>query len=268
MYYSYDNIVTYSIILPEFVLSEYTLNILSDIKKQLLIYKQEPFVKTIIHKQEDYCGIICKLLNKLSEKNYDKLKTEMFDMIKNIDKEEDITIITTRIFNIASSNIYLSKLFAKLYSELININNQFLFVFQTHFKLHTKLLSEIMYYSPNDNYDQYCNYVKQIERLKAGLCFFSNLMKYNICSLDNMVLLCLDLMNILKTEMLHANNMEYKEELLQSIFIIIKETYNDLVFSSEWEHIYNYIVSLKTNNNINNKLKFKCMDIIDFVNKQ
>jgi len=59
--------------------------------------------------------------------------------------------------------------------------------------------------------------------------------------------------------------MEYKEELLQSIFIIIKELLDYLLFHSEWEGLYNNINQIKTHPNVNPKLKFKCMDIIDFV---
>jgi predicted RNA methylase len=90
-------------------------------------------------------------------------------------------------------------------------------------------------------------------------------MKYNICSLDNIVDLCKELLGSLKIEMIHKNNMEYKEELLQSIFIIIKEILDYLLFHKEWEYIYNTIIELKQHPNINPKLRFKCMDITDFV---
>jgi len=49
--------------------------------------------------------------------------------------------------------------------------------------------------------------------------------------------------------------MEYKEELLQSIFIIIKELLDYLLFHSEWEGIYNNINEIKTHPNVNAKIK-------------
>ena len=266
MYYSYDKIILLSMDYSPYEFPEYTKDIITKIKKKLFIHnKSEPFKITKIPKQEDYCGVICKLLNKLTEKNYNKLKLELFEMIENITTTKDIDIITNKIFQIASSNIHLSKLISLLYKELIEKKNTFYEIFQENFSKHSKLLSEIEYISPNEDYDKYCDYVKKIEQLKASLLFFSNLMKYNICSLDNLVELCKELMKTLKCEMEHKTKMEYKEELLQSIFIIIKELLDYLLFHSEWEGLYNNINKIKTHPNVNPKLKFKCMDIIDFV---
>ena len=266
MYYSYDKIISMSLDFSSYEFPEHTINTISEIKKQLfIIHKSEPFKITKINKQQDYCGTICVLLNKLSEKNYDKLKVELFELVSNIKTNNDIDIISNKIFNIASSNIHLSKLFSSLYKELIEKNNTFYFIFQDNFIKHSKYLSEIKYINPNEDYDGYCNYVKKIDQLKAGLSFFTNLMKYKICSLDNIVSLCKELLHSLMIEMTHKNKMEYKEELLQSIFIIIKEVLDYFLFHKDWEYIYNTIMNLQTHTNINHKLKFKCMDIIDFV---
>jgi hypothetical protein len=266
MYYSYDTILSLSLDYTPYEFTKETMDIILDIKRQLFIHnKSEPFKITKINKQVDYCGTICKLLNKLTDKNFNKLKVELFELIENIHSKSDIDIITTRIFQIASSNIHLSKLFSSLYKELIEKNNTFYIIFQDNFITHSKSLSEIQYVSPNDNYDGYCNYVKKIEQLKAGLSFFSNLMKYNICSLDQIVGLIHELLLSLSIEMKHKDNMEYKEELLQSIFIIIKEIYDFLAFHNDWENIYKQIVDLSKHPNINPKIKFKCMDIMDYV---
>jgi hypothetical protein len=261
--YTYDKIDKISI--HDFILPDKTIELIRELKRLLLIYEAEPLKLTVINKPTDYCATICKLLNKLTEANYEKLKNEMFVLLESIHRVEDIDIITNRIFHIASSNIHLSKLFSKLYNELIKKNKAFYDIFQDHFLKHCKTLSEIKYISPNDNYDEYCNYVKSIDRLKSGLSFFSNLMRFKICTIEHMIGLCKELLQTLIHEMQHELNMEYKEELLQSIFIIIKETHEELFFHSQFESIYNKIVSLKENPHINMKLKFKIMDIIDFV---
>ena len=265
MYYTYDEIVEISLHYEKNSLKKEVTEKINQIKKELGIYIYEPLKKTIINKQQDYCGIICKSLNKISEKNYEKLKIDIFEMLEPIEKQEDINIITNKIFSIASSNVFLSKIFSKLYKELIDKNEGFMNVFEENFQKHCELLSNIKYRDPNTDYDGYCNYVKKIDQLKAGLSFFTNLMKYNICSLDNIVDLCKELLSSLMIEMKHKENMEYKEELLQSIFIIIKEILDYLLFHKEWEYIYNKIIELKDNPNINAKLKFKCMDITDYV---
>lgn len=249
----------------DFVLPDKTLQLIRELKKILLIYEAEPLKLTVINKPTDYCATICKLLNKLTDANYEKLKNEMFILLESIDIAQDIDIITNRIFHIASSNIHLSKLFSKLYNELIKKNKAFYDIFQDHFLKHCKTLSEIKYIGPNENYDEYCNYVKSIDRLKSSLSFFSNLMRFKICTIEHMIGLCNELLQTLMNEMLHENNMEYKEELLQSIFIIIKETHEELFFHSQFESIFHKIVSLQKNPHINMKIKFKIMDIIDFV---
>lgn len=251
----------------EFVIPDNILEQIRELKRVLFIYEAEPLKLTVINKPTDYCATICKLLNKLTDKNYEKLKNEMFVLLESIDPIQDIDIITHRIFQIASSNIHLSKLFSKFYNELIKKNKAFYDIFHDHFLKHCKTLSEIKYIDPNENYDEYCNYVKSIDRLKSGLSFFSNLMRFKICTIDHMVGLCDELLNTLIQEMTHDSNMEYKEELLQSIFIIIKETHEELFFHVQFESIFHKIKSLQTSQHINMKLKFKIMDIIDFVRR-
>lgn len=261
MYYTYEDILKISNILNE------ELN--NDIKEKIDTIKKKVGIenhlkKTLIQKQTDYYGIICKLLNKLTDKNYDKLKIEIFEVILNIKKEEEIDNITNKIFKIASSNMFYSNLFSKLYKELIDKNNNFYYVFQDNFILYTKTLRDIEYVDSNVDYDKYCEYIKKITELKAGLLFFTNLMKFNICSIENIITLCDELIDIYKLEIL-KNNEEYKTEILESIFIIIKETYDYLVFNHSWEIIYNNILYIKNNEHTTKKIRFKCLDIIDFI---
>lgn len=268
MYYTYDEMIKISIQMEPYVLHECINEKLKAIKKELHIHIQEPLKKTIIHKQEDYCGVICKCLNKLSEKNYEKLKSEIFEMLESIQEEKDLNIITNKIFLIASSNLVLSKLFSKLYKELIDKNNHFLNVFQEHFQKHCEILGNILYVNPNVDYDGYCNYVRQIDCLKFSLVFFSNLLKENIVSKENIIELCLKLLYVLEGEMIHKEKMEYKEELLQSLFILIKETFDYIHHDAEFENIKNKISQIQKNPNCNPKLRFKCMDINEYIEKQ
>ena len=248
-----------------YVLQECISEKLRAIKKELYIHIHEPLKKTIIHKQEDYCGVICKCLNKLSEKNYEKLKSEIFEMLESIQEEKDMNIITNKIFLVASSNLILSKLFSKLYKELIDKNKHFLNVFQQHFQEHCEILGNILYVNPNVDYDGYCIYVKQIDYLKFSLVFFSNLLKENIVSKENIIKLCLKLLYILEGEMIHKEKMEYKEELLQSLFILIKETIHYIQHEAEFENIKNKISQIQKNPNCNSKLRFKCMDMNEYI---
>jgi hypothetical protein len=262
MIYSYDKIIDISLKLDRNSnkLNEETLNIINNLKKKLNIPVIEILKKTPINKKDDISQIF-KILNKLSDKNYDKLKPELFEIIKNINGLEEITKITELIFKIASSNIFYSSIFSKLYFELIQIKREFYTIFQDRFDIHTQGIYNLNYADPNTHYDDYCLYVKRVEYLKSSLTFFINLMKHNICPLDNIVDLCIKLEEEL---ILNTFTTEQNEEYINNIYIIIKECIEYLIFHNKMETIYNNITIIK-NMKISKKITFKCMDILDII---
>jgi hypothetical protein len=262
MIYTYDKIIDISIKLDKskHKLDEITLQTINSLKKQLNIPVTEILKKTTINKQDDISQIF-KILNKLTDKTYEKLKPELFEIIIKINSLEEITKITELIFKIASSNIFYSTIFSKLYFELINIKKEFFNIFQDRFDIHTQGIYNLNYIDPNVNYDEYCLYIKRVEYLKSSLTFFINLMKHNICPLDNIVDLCLKLQNEL---LLNNATTEQNEEYINNIYIIIKECIEYLIFHNNMETIYNNVIQIK-NLNISKKINFKCMDIIDII---
>lgn len=262
MIYSYEKIIDISLKMDKTTikLSDETLIIINSLKKQLNIPVIEILKKTTINKKDDISQIF-KILNKLSDKNYEKLKPELFEIIKNINGLEEITKITELIFKIASSNIFYSTIFSKLYFELIQIKTEFYTIFQDRFDIHMQGIYDLHYTDPNINYDDYCLYVKRVEYLKSSLTFFINLMKHNICPLDNIVDLCIKLQDLL---ILNTSTIEQNEEYINNIFIIIKECIDYLIFHNKMETIYNNISIIK-NMNISKKICFKCMDILDII---
>jgi hypothetical protein len=263
MIYPYDKIIEISLKLDKskVKLDESSLNTLNALKTQLNIPITVVLKKTVINKQDDISQIF-KILNKMTDKNYDKLKVELFEIIHKIDNLDEINKITELIFKIASSNIFYSDLFSKLYFELIQIKREFYTVFQERFDIHTKgLLDKLHYADPNTNYDEYCVYVKQVETLKASLTFFINLMKKNICSLDNIVELALTLLNSLIE---NKSTPEQNEEYINNIFIIIKECIDYLIFHDKMNTIYEKITTIQKLN-ISKKITFKCLDILDII---
>jgi hypothetical protein len=263
MIYTYDKILEISNKLDKSKnkLDDNILQNINNLKKQLNIQVVEIIKKTTIHKQEDDVAKIFKILNKITDKTYEKLKPELFEIIKKIDNLEEITKITELIFKIASSNIFYSTIFSKLYFELIKIKKEFYNVFQDRFEIHTQGIYNLNYVDPNINYDDYCLYIKKVEYLKSSLTFFINLMKHNICSLDNIVELCLKLQNEL---ILNNATIEQNEEYINNIYIIIKECIEYLIFHTNMETIYSNIKHIQSIN-ISKKINFKCMDIIDII---
>jgi hypothetical protein len=262
MIYTYDKIIEISLKIDKSKqqLDEATLTIINNLKKQLNIPVTEILKKTVINKKDDISQIF-KILNKLTDKNYDKLTPELFEIVKNINTLEEIQKITELIFKIASSNIFYSEIFSKLYFELIKINREFYNLFQDRFVIHTQGIYNLNYVDPNVNYDEYCLYIKRVEYLKSSLTFFINLMKRNICPLDNII----DLGIKLQEELLsNTYTSEQNEEYINNIHIIVKECIEYLIFNSRMEEIYNNINMIKSKN-ISKKITFKCMDILDII---
>jgi hypothetical protein len=262
MIYTYDTFIDISIKMDKKVikLDEASLTILNSIKKQLNIHVQEVLKVTIINKKENISQIF-KILNKMTDKNYDKLKVELFDIIKHIETIEEINKITELIFKIASSNIFYSILFSKLYCELIQIKQEFFNVFQERFDIHVTTMHKLNYVDPNIDYDEYCLYIKRVEILKSSLTFFINLMKKNICSLDNIVEIGL---NLQQSILDNTSTIEQNEEYSNSIYIIVKECIEYLLFHDKMNEFYNNIIKIQ-GMNISKKINFKCLDMLDII---
>jgi len=263
--YSYEAILDLSYKMKNSTLPDETMIKINNIRKLLNIPVIEVIKKTVIQKKQSEIGQITKLLNKITENNYEKLKIELFELVKSIETIEDIHKITNTIFNIVSSNGFYSKFFSKLYTELINLNKEFYFVFQTHYDNYLTELNNIEYISSTNDYDKFCDYNKEINKMDSMLSFFINLMKNNICSVDNISNLCISLQKKLNIGIELKDQQEHNEKLLNAIYIIINESIDYLIFNSNMEKINENIEYITRHPNITPKIKFKCMDIKDIL---
>jgi hypothetical protein len=112
-------------------------------------------------------------------------------------------------------------------------NNENNIIYETPTAVYHGVNESMLYFKyifgiPKTNYDDYCEYVKKVEQVKSSLTFFINLMKNNICSLDNIVNMCL----LLQKKIIENPQ---NEEYLNSIYIIIKECMDYLLFNNEME---------------------------------
>jgi hypothetical protein len=275
MVYSYDTIVGISLKMNKEThkLDDSIIMKLNGIRKTLGIPVYEIIKKTVIQKKDADVGQITKLLNKITDKTYNKLKTEIFELIKSVEKIEDIYKLTDIIFGIVSSNRFYSEMYAKLYTELIKIKKEFLDLFQEHFDTYLTDLNKIEYISANDDYDQFCDYNKKIMQMESMLVFFINLMKNDICSLDNIAELCVSLQRklLLDFETSKTNgtqiHKEQDEEMINCIYIVISECIDLLMFHRHMEEINENNEKIKSHSLVNSKIKFKCMDIQDIIKK-
>lgn len=263
--YSYETFIQVSLMMKREThkLDDSVIDNLNNVRRILQIPIIEKIKKTVIVKKESTVSEILKILNKISEKNYEKLKDELCILVKSIDSVEDVDKITLVIFNIASSNLFYSKLFSKLYKELIDINRSFYDIFQIHYH---KYFAEIQAfdYTTTTDYDKFCEYTKKINQMDSVLTFFINLMKTNNCDIENITDLCILLEDKLLNDK-EYEKIEQNEQILHCIYIIFKECIDYLLFHENLETIVRKVKEIRLHPRLSPKMKFKCMDLDDLI---
>lgn len=240
------------------------------------------FKKTVLNKKfgiHNNIDIIRKHLNKISQSTYDNLKDLIMQEIDNIltinndntlDNQSNLDLMNNTIFDICSSNLFLSHLYSNLYYELYN---KFI-VINEFFKIKTlnlhKIILDIKYVNPNVDYDKYCDYNKYNDQIKSLVNFYINLFKKDNIE-KNIIINNILLIQNKIIENIESNNiLEINDELSDILYIFISQCYTLITISSEWEIIYNninYIANLKKKPDIyiSNKTIFKHMDILDII---
>jgi hypothetical protein len=256
------------------------------------------FQKTELRKAEGIekrIDTIRSLLNKLTETTYDVVKNEIFDEVKeiidnaaspssegeevdatdgtnatNVVDEENITKIANSIFNTASSNIFYSALYSKIFKELMNYHEVFKCVFEKSFSEFVGLFKKIDYIDPSVDYNKFCENTKTNDKRRAMSTFIINLMAEGVLHPDKVVEIIMELQEIISSYIKLANKTNELEELNENIFILVTNGKDVLSSHEEWERIVSRIkflsvlkVKMKEYPSVNNKLIFKNMDILE-----
>lgn len=256
------------------------------------------FQKTEIRRVEGIekrIDAIRSLLNKLTEATYNVVKNEIFDEVKEIIEnnnvnvndsttdegsvvatgnvvvdEENITKIAISIFNTASSNIFYSSLYSKLFNELMSYHEVFKSVFEKSFSEFVGLFKKIDYVDPSVDYNKFCDNTKTNDKRRAMSTFIVNLMKEGVLHPDKVVDIIIELQEMISSYIKVANKTNELEELNENIFILVTNGKDVLSIHEEWERITSKIkflsllkVKMKEYPSVNNKLIFKNMDILE-----
>lgn len=238
---------------------------------------------------------IRSLLNKLTETTFDVVKNEIFDEVNEIINdgtakneeneeatttiastvvaivdEENITKIANSIFNTASSNIFYSSLYSKLFNELMSHHEVFKTVFEKSFSEFIGLFKKIDYVDPSVDYNKFCDNTKTNDKRRAMSTFIVNLMKEGVLHPDKVVDIIIELQEMIYSYIKVANKTNELEELNENIFILVTNGKDVLSSHEEWERIISKIkflsilkVKMKEYPSVNNKLIFKNMDILE-----
>ena len=216
---------------------------------------------------------IRKCLNILTEKNYDSILDNIsseFDQVISTKTPNDILVLCNLFYEIVSTNILFSNLYAKLYKDLINKSDNLSNILHKNIELSKNKIDEINYIDPDVDYDKFCENNKINEKKRAEFTFFSNLMKYNIVSQDKIFNIIEYLCFKLDDYIQEGNKKNELDEISELIYILVTNTLN--ILKTDDNDKYNIIVNnikkianmkVKTTPGVTNKCIFKHMDILD-----
>lgn len=249
-------------------------DIKSDDWQALRSFQKTEFVKKDgIEKEIDGIRL---LINKLTEKTYDKIIEKLFVTIDEINDNENYDVeyinkIGYAIFTMATSNKFNSNVYARLTSELQNRYEFMTDIITFNINEFMKLFDKMEFVSPDENYDKFCEMNIINEKRRAMSMFLTSLYKNNVITLDFVFDNIKNIQNMIVNEdnMKNSNKTTENEELVENLYILLTNISVPVLKTSEhWEEVYNNVVKIKTVDTktclgISSKTKFKHMDILD-----
>lgn len=248
--------------------------IMSSIKQKLNI-KDFHDIKTrarkeIIQKPTSTLTELYKLLNKISPRTFDKLSSQIYTIIDDVVEENDShNEICKKFFDIISNDAVCCSVYAKLFSKIVSKHDEFRTMLRLHINIYLDEFKEIKYVSSNEDYDKYCEYVKQIDKKTNFTLFLVQCFKCLICNLDDMVQIVLYLQERLLQTLEKEECINENEQITNTLYILIHALYDMAIFHEEWDIICRNHENIKnsTGKGKTSKLKFKIMDIDDIILK-
>jgi len=226
---------------------------------------------------EDSDKIITEIrtaLNKVSPKNIDAQREIIIQNIKIVIETDPNSIekIAQLIFDIASSNKFMSELYAQLYKELTDIFDIFKSRLENLFEIYKTSLNDIIYTNPNDDYNGYCKYTKTNDTRKALTTFIVNLMKQGVLNTELVFDMTQYMINTVFRYASEENRTNEVEEITENLFILMSQSDTELNKYEIWtENIIpkiHELSKLRKTDGVNypsmtNRATFKYMDILD-----
>ncbi len=216
-------------------------------------------------------------LNKLTDKNYTDILNKICDsinkLIENNTSSEEMSKLSTIIFELATNNRFYSKIYADLYSELITKYKEIRDTFEKNFNSFTELFANIEYVDANVNYDKFCENNKKNEKRRSLAAFYVNLMINGVVSKVQLMNITRDLLAQIYEFISIENKKNEVDELTEIIAILYKKEIYEDDEGDDYEQINGYTINeiieriasskVKDYKSLTNKSLFKFMDLIE-----
>lgn len=240
---------------------------------------------------------IRKYLNKISEKNYTNQRDYIFNELKEVVNNNEVLDtndhaldksnvneqvsnefdkVAGAIFSIASGNMFYSKLYARLYQEMMEEFPMMNKMFKDNLIKFRDIFHTIEYCDSAKDYDKFCAINKENEKRRAIALFYVNLMKLGVVSREEIIIMIKEVHEYQMAKIVEEGNKHIVDELSEVISIMTMNAVPDFTgvhIHVEWENIVKCIenvASMKVSEHpsITSKSIFKHMDIMDEIKKQ
>lgn len=206
-------------------------------------------------------------LNKMSVKNYDANKANIFQLLDQI-QAEDYQKIGQNIFEIASRNKFFSEIYADLYRDCMEKNPAFGAILEDFTKSFTDTMRDIQYVDPNGNYDDFCRYNKKNDERKSMSVFIVNLVKKGVLAKGLLIQIIRDIQDICFAYIDTPGKINEVEETTENLFLLVTQSLTILQGEDGWGLILENIkkvsqFKVKEKASISSRTIFKYMDILE-----
>ena len=210
-------------------------------------------------------------LNKLTNENYSEISNEIKLVIKDIvdqNEENYLSKIGVSIFEIGSANRFLSKVYVKLYKELIDTYPIMKNVCTSNFNSFNSLFETFDYCDASEDYDRFCDITKQNEKRKALSKFLMICVEYSIIELESMEKIILDFITKINKYIDEADKENAVDEIVANLAIMILSSQSVFKKMKSSDKIFKDIeilsgLNVKKYPGLSNKTLFKFLDIVE-----
>ena len=208
---------------------------------------------------------IRNLLNKITSKNFDSIKTNIIDILNNIINsdvnKDDLVKVGESIFEIGCMNKFWSKLYANLYKELMSSFPVMKNICTQNFQSFSTLFDNIRWVSEED-YDEFCLVNKENNKRRAISSFFVHLMKEGVIEASKVAKIILNLTNKFLENIEIEGMKNQVDEISENLFILIKNGIETIETDGSLDDVHDEITSF-----VENVITFKTKDYKSFTSK-
>lgn len=233
----------------------------------------KPTAKVERSDDEELIQSIKTSLNKMTDKNYEKMRDDIFANLEKLKTSNVYNNVNDIIFTIASSNRFYSKIYATFCKELI-LNKNSLETSSFEERLRKEVVSYLEKYdsikmiNANENYEEFCEANKEHEKRKALTEFFVHLMMMDIIKVDEIVDIYKKLCELTLSHVFDTERKQTLMEVSENMFVMLKTGANAFNEAGVFDAMISQVnaisnLGVKQHPGLSNKTIFKFMDIAD-----